>query len=460
MSKTDWYGGYGYVSSKDNYEDVISKKEMMQQRFIQMCAVKSSDGNNKKATLLSDNTKGEFVKKVKDKNDGNEKVIKSLKKEIGEHKKTILRVKKEHEKTKKLRFQCIKEIEIKEIEIEDWKSKYEKLMKEIEMEKEKSRSIQKELDKYLNSNDKKEIHKLRSENQKLNQKVLSLTSGLRAANKQIQNFQLIRTGEVESKIIEKHKQRFIEKDNEIENLKSKLISATSVINVLNSKILHKRKPQMIKKSRKYKDEIKLKRIVSESNITNHIAFGFLSLNKEAEIIFVDLQGRCYKISQIHDIERMKKYIGMPVRVIKKEDFVIVDYIYYNITKGSKVKALNNKTFKVRKQAEYSHVVKDEFKGKKIMVICSENKDKYLTALSKAGADVAWFDGFSDNESRIGDIAPSCDVVIVCTSHIPHSVSYKINSLVDYQENKTKYQMLEKDNVVNIICRVRYALENM
>ena len=82
---------------------------------------------------------------------------------------------------------------------------------------------------------------------------------------------------------------------------------------------------------------------------------------------------------------MKKYIGMPVRVIKKEDFVVVDYIYYNITKGSKVKALNNKTFKVRKQAEYSHIVKDEFKGKKLMVICSENKDKYLTALSKAGA---------------------------------------------------------------------------
>lgn len=460
MSKNDWYGGYGFVPVKDNYEEVMSKKEMMQKKFVEMCAVKTISDSTKSSINTFSRPKSEIERRTRRKHlTEKDDLIVELRKEVNEYKKMVSKVKKEHEKTKRLRFECLKEIERRDVQIDEWKVAYEKLMVEYNNEKEKSRMLECELNKTLNSLDKKEMQKLRIENQKLKQQANSLSGNLKSARKQIQNYQLMRTGELESNEIKRYKLRLEEKYHEIDNMKKRLATASNVINRLNQRFLHKKMPKLIQKSKQFKVEKEVKKSTLDS-FNEDVQFGFLSLDRDAKVIFVDLQGKKYGIQSENDIDRFGKYIGMPVRAVKKGAFVKVDYIYYNISGGSKAKAINNKkTFKVRKKAEYSYVIKDEFKGKKILIIGSENKEKYLKALIKAGADAIWHESFSDNETRIDDLAPSSDVVIVCTSHISHSVIYKIKALSDYEDN-AKYQLLENDNIINVICRVRYALENI
>lgn len=227
-------------------------------------------------------------------------------------------------------------------------------------------------------------------------------------------------------------------------------------------MLKKREDYIHKKSETYK-----KNRITDGNCSNDMVeddalFGFLSLNKNLELIFIDVNNKRYPIENQFNIGDKNRYIGMPARVIKNEENTVkLDYVYYNLVEGSKVRAVNKeKVFKIRKKKPLVSVLENEFIGKKILIMGSKHKDKYITAFKDSGAKVVWYDSFSDNESRIEDFTSSSDIVIVCTSHISHGAMYKIYSLEDYEEGNNKYQFIEIDNVNNIIARVRYAIENM
>lgn len=287
----------------------------------------------------------------------------------------------------------------------------------------------------------------------------TLSESLNSSKKLLENYQLIKNGEVDNLELKKCRVQLKDKQNEIDNLKGKYKMASTAVNILNSKLLRKKKNVINKKSEMHKP---VEVLEEEGNGTNseEVMFGFISLNKNLDLVFIDVNSNKYKISDLNNREKIRKCIGMPVKVIKDSiNTVTINYIYYNLNAGIKAKAINkDKDFKIRESKADAFIVPNEFEGKKILIIGSRNKYKFTRALSKTGADVIWHEGYEDSEQRIGDICPSCDVVVVCTSHVPHSVIDKIHSLDDYNQNIDKYQMIKVDNTINIVSRIRYIVE--
>lgn len=458
MGKAEWYGNLDCVARKDNYDEMLLKKEQLQKKFLEMCSKKSSTNG---ASLIKDKSMVE-IKSNKKKEDKENKDLKVLRNQIKKQKKEIQNLRKENEKIKKTRFSYIEICKEKDFEINHYKKQLAMKIKEIESLRNENLNLQKEIKMLTNVDLNQELKSMRLENHKLKQRLNCVSENLKVANKQVQNYQQMRSGEVESSVLKKYRNRLNEKENEVENLKSKYISATATINILNVKMLKKREDYIHKKSETYK-----KNRITDGNCSNDMVeddalFGFLSLNKNLELIFIDVNNKRYPIENQFNIGDKNRYIGMPARVIKNEENTVkLDYVYYNLVEGSKVRAVNKeKVFKIRKKKPLVSVLENEFIGKKILIMGSKHKDKYITAFKDSGAKVVWYDSFSDNESRIEDFTSSSDIVIVCTSHISHGAMYKIYSLEDYEEGNNKYQFIEIDNVNNIIARVRYAIENM
>lgn len=458
MSKNDWYGGYGFVPAKDNYEDMMAKKENLKRAYIKMCASKKKSEDVKKTC----NFILEEVNPVEPKTEKEyESKLKSLKKEIIEYKKDINDFKKEITKVKKARFENLNKIESQKNEISDLKNSILRLETLLQEERRENKAIKKELDKQINSFDKKEIKSLKVENQRLLSVNNKLYTRLSIANKQIQNYQLIRNGETDSNIILKYKEQVSQKNNEIDNLKKKLYLTHNVINNLNTRMGNKKRKVVLRKINEYKQSILDTKNVAKEQLDKNIIFGFLSLNKDNEVIFVDINNKKYKVSANNNRQKLYNHIGMPARAVKNEIDVFVDYIYYTVSSSSKSKTTSsNKINMTKEQLDMLRGKKDELKGKKILLIGSKRKGYYCSALSRLGADVIYHESFSDNETRLLSTAPSCDVVLICTSHVSHSIINEIKKLKDFEEKTIKYQMIEKDNIQNLIHRIRYVLENV
>lgn len=458
MGKAEWYGNFDCVARKDNYDEALLKKEQLQKKFLEMCSKKDSinDGS------LMEHKSEVRAKPKKKKEDKSNKDLKALRNEIKKYKKEIQNLKKENEKIKKTRFSYIEICKEKDSEINEYKKQLAIKIKEIESLREENVSLQNEVKMLINIDVNQELKSVKAENHKLKHHVSCLSGNLKAANKQVQNYQQMRSGEIESSTLKKYRNRLNEKENEIDNLKSKYISATATINILNVKMLKKKEEYIYKKSEKYKKNRLIDSNCSNNMDDDNILFGFISLNKNLELIFIDINNKRYPIENQFNIGDKNKYIGMPARVVKNEENTVkLDYVYYNLVEGSKVRAVNKeKSFKIRKKKPLVSVLENEFNGKKILIMGSRNKDKYISAFKDSGAKVLWYDSFSDNESRIEDFTSSSDIVIVCTSHISHGAMYKLYSLSDYEEGNNKYQFIEIDNVNNIIARVRYAIENI
>lgn len=455
MSKSEWYGNFDCVARKDNYDEMLLKKEALQKKFIAMCSKKEIEASkiNKKEKNNIHNNK----KRQKDSLSDKEKLLMA---EIKKYKKDIQKLKKSNDKLKKDRYLYSEDIKSKTEEFNIYKNMLDSKLKEIDNLKEENRQLRERLEAAYNIDLNKELAAVKTENFKLKQAQSSLTGRLKIANKQLQNYQQIRNGVVESRLIKKYQINIKEKENELDNLKAKYISATATINILNNRMLNRKKKNIVEKSEKHKR--KTIENIDDKAVDKNIIFGFLSLNKDLEIIFIDLNNRRYAVKNKISDSDVSKYIGMPTRVIKLEDgFVKLDYVYYNLVTGAKIKAINkDRTFKIRNKNKDKevYVLRDEFKDKKILIVGSKNKDKYISAFKSSGADVLWYDSFSDNESRLEDMSSSSDVVIVCTSHVSHGAMYKLYSLEDIKNN-AKYQLIENDNINNIVSRVRYALEN-
>lgn len=461
MSKNDWYGGYGFIPAKDNYEEMIIKKENLKRKYIKMCSLdkdldKDLDIYKGKSKFVIEELNSKVVKDGKE----DKQKITFLKKEIGNYKKDVQDLKKEISKVKKMRFEHINMINSQREEIVELKNNLLRLEALLEQERSSNRALKKDLDKHINSFDKRELKTLKYQNQKLLLSNQSLRKKLSLANKQIQNYQLIRNGEVDSVVTLKYKEQLSQKTNEADNLKQKLCLAHNVINNLNSKMANKKRSIVLRKIDEHKKTIANCSSILKSDFDENIVFGFLSLNRENKVIFIDINNKRYNISENNDSRRLRSHIGMPARAVKKDKEVLIDYIYYTVSKDTKNKsATSNKIIMSKDKLDQIIGKKDELKNKKILLVGSKRKGYYCSALARLGAEVVYHESFSDNETRLSKIAPSCDVVLVCTSHVSHSVVYEIKNMKDFDLNSIKYQMIEKDNVQNLIHRVRYVLEN-
>lgn len=457
LSKNDWYGGYGFVPAKDNYEETIIKKENLKRQFIKMCSTDRPHRMNEDKSTFE-------IEEINVKSDDNESLYKNkislLKKENSAYKKDVLAMKKELDKIKRIRFEQLNTINSHKNEIEQLKEELEKVKLSLEEERNANKFLKKEIEKHVNSFDKREFKSIKVQNQKLLVSNQKLQNKLSIAKKQIQNYQLIRNGEIDSALILKYKEQLTQKKNENQNLKQKLCLTHNVINNLNAKIGNKKRKVILKKIDEYNKSIVFGSSTVKEQVDDNIIFGFISLNKDRELIFVDVNNKRYTVSKSNDKKRLISNVGMPARAIKLGDIALIDYVYYTVNKESKYK--NNISNKINISKEKLNELigkKDELKGKKILIVGSKRKGYYCSSLSRLGAEVIYHESFSDNETRLISLAPSCDVVLVCTSHVSHSVIYEMKNIKDFNENNIKYQMIEKDNVQNLIHRVRYVLEN-
>lgn len=461
MSKADWYGGYGYIPNKDNIDENILKKEALQKKFIQMCSIKTSEDKmqvDKK--IVSENGTREFKSKSKKRCDETatfKKTIKILNKEIA-------KIKKEQESLKEDNYKLKMINKSKETEIKTLHHDISELYSEIKDLENENKLLMESLHADSIIKLKKELSTIKCENIKLKKNHEAIKGDLRVATKQLQNYQINRTGEYEGNLVKRYKQRLKEKEAEIHGLRSKYINAMAAINELSFKVIRKQESFILKKKTQLNKKVASANsscIIADECDDKEILFGVISLNKECQLTFADLNNKKYPISENNNHQVIRSNVGMPVRAVKgkDEECVFIECIYYNLNKDSKSQNLcNTKEMRLRKNASVKSFVSGEFKGKKVLLIGSKYKDKYVRALENMGAKVIWHEAFSDNESRIEDRSSSADVVIVCTSHISHSVIYKLESLYDYVDNP-KYQLLEWDNVTNIIGRTRYSIVN-
>lgn len=460
MSKADWYGNFAYIPNKDNFDENLLKKEELQKKFIQMCTVKSQNNVieiEKKDVLSNRRDIGKKkINKELSECDILRKSIKNLKKDID-------KIKKDREKLKRNNYELKIELKGKDLEINTLNHDIIKLYAEIEYLKNENKSLKNTLNSSSMEELKKELVEVKSDNLRLKRSHEAIKGDLRMATKQLQNYQINRTGEYEGNIVKKYRARLKEKEAEIHGLKSKYINASAAINELNFKIIRKHENFILKK----KTQLKEKMSEAEANgiikaeEQKDIVFGIISLNKEGKLVFADLNNKKYDISEGNNHQVLMSNVGMPVRAVidTEESNVFIECIYYNLNQNSKAKPIcRTRQMKLRKNTSVKSIVNDEFRNKKVLIIGSKHKDKYVRALENMGAEVTWHEAFSDNEGRIEDRSSSVDVVIVCTSHISHSVIYKLETLKDYTDNP-KYQLLELDNVTNIIGRVRYSIEN-
>lgn len=461
MSKADWYGNFGYVPNKDNFDENALKKEELQKKFIQMCTIKTH-GNvveiEKKEVLRERNN----INKKKSNKELSESDI--LRKDIKNLKKDIDKLKKDKEILKQSNYELKMLNKSKDLKVSTLNKDIAELLTKIEHLKNENKSLKESLNSNVIENLKEEMAEVKADNLRLKRNHEAIKGDLRMATKRLQNYQINRTGEYEGNIIRKYRERLKEKEAEIHGLKSKYISATATINELSFKIVRKHEKFILKKKaqlRKKIAEAEANGVLVNPEEQKEIVFGIISLNKDGELVFVDLNSKKYNISEYNNHQILGSNVGMPVRaaVNKEEGNVFIECIYYNLNESSKSKTLcRTKQMKLRKNTSIKSIVSNEFEGKKVLVIGSKHKDRYVRALKNMGAEVMWHESFSDNEARIEDKSSSADVVIVCTSHISHSVIYKLETLSDYMDNP-KYQLLELDNITNVIGRVRYSIEN-
>ncbi|MBU7006183.1 hypothetical protein [Phosphitispora fastidiosa] len=95
--------------------------------------------------------------------------------------------------------------------------------------------------------------------------------------------------------------------------------------------------------------------------------------------------------------------------------------------------------------------RDEFRGIKILIVGSRNKEKYSRALSDLGANVTWHNPYEDGENALMGKLSSANVVILCQRHIPHGI------LDSADITDPRVELVSRDNVTVIIARIRFVL---
>lgn len=113
----------------------------------------------------------------------------------------------------------------------------------------------------------------------------------------------------------------------------------------------------------------------------------------------------------------------------------------------------------RKKFAYENV--DYENQYNVLIIGAENKEEYSSVLRKIGLNVVFYNSYEGNVVRLRNMLDRYDIIICCLRHSRH---YATNLMTYMQEkdstNVNKYNIIDKDNLENIIGRVRYCIENM
>ena len=442
-------------------ESAMMRKKALQEKFLNACLT-TSDVED---ILIKEKSNRKIIaaKSIKDDNynDVNLKnEIERIKKENLKNRADILLLQKNNKKIRNEKYELSLMCKDKENEIlrlnriiESLKHDNLMLVEDIE---DKICQINR-----INDYEKKvSIDRYKKENEVLKDTNNELHEEIKKLKTTIENYQLLRGEKIESDVIKDLKAKLKHKDNEIKGYKRLYTDTLTSLNELNNKLYNKHFDYIEKKDKFLKKSYDSAYSISKDSIDpieDKSIFGFLSISQSGSLVFIDICGKRHDVLEGKlTFNRLKKSLGMPMKAYMCGNRLVqIDEIYFTINTVVKPKKINLKSFK-RVNKNKPKVIK-EFSGEKILLIASRNKAKYRDYLEKTGLNVECLDSYSENERRIKDIAPSCDVVVFCTSHSSHAAFYTMKSLSDYNAINKKYQLLGLDNIENILARIRYAL---
>lgn len=158
----------------------------------------------------------------------------------------------------------------------------------------------------------------------------------------------------------------------------------------------------------------------------------------------------------------------------KENIPCKAVIYYNKNNTALIqKVYNEKDIFIQELKESKHYKRKQERKEflyenvkyenqyNVLIIGAENKGEYLSTLRRIGLNVVFYNSYEGNVVRLRNMLDRHDIVICCLRHSRH---YASNLMIYMQEkdssNFNKYNLIDKDNLENIIGRVRYCIENM
>lgn len=467
-----------YVYDNEQYEIQKNKKKLLQEQFLEKMKSKkkvtdvSSQNNvthiDLDSRLAAEKKRRKLVEKQ------NKKQLKKIEEQQLELKKARMKLQADKNATFELQNTLKQTNECLKKEAEE----LQKALGEIEVLKKQNSLLEKMWDKRKTNKKKKTtqtntqllafVQSMKTEIRSL-RKRLKTTSAVSQAEKNIKQTELV--GQLNKKNVE-YKNR-LKKFNDtvtpeflLELLEDELSKKEASSTFVKSshklkKIADKLKQLKMKIDVEQKERAKFKQSPLdevEVNVPDEdIRVGYIT-KKETTWYFVDVyessseQNKNYEVGANRSGLKFAKEQPVKVKIVDEKAIVLRMYLEIptranQLKKVEKVESV--KIIKEEKTNDYHY-----FGDYRALVIGSQRMNQYRERLNKHGLEVELHNPFEEHESRIKEKVDRADVVVVCTSHISHSV-------LDHLDlEMKKVELIEKDTEEKIAIRTRFSLVNL
>lgn len=174
-------------------------------------------------------------------------------------------------------------------------------------------------------------------------------------------------------------------------------------------------------------------------------YGFI-VKEEDQWYFYDLNNKVYLVTS----SKTKLIPDLPASAAIYEDgTAYIFYVYYDSYEESD-KNINNKNHDKKDGAAEKRENLKFGEGLNILVVGSRDIAEYSHRLKSHGFNVETHNPFEESYHLVEGKVRRSDIVIVCTSHIDHSIM----DFIDKDDQKV--EIIEKDSSKKILVRARYA----
>lgn len=178
------------------------------------------------------------------------------------------------------------------------------------------------------------------------------------------------------------------------------------------------------------------------------------------VFFEDLEGNLNPANIDNVIFRENAPCKAVIRY-NKNNIAVIQKVYNE--KFEYLKEIKEKRIIKKKRAEkgllYEDINMEE--NYNVLIIGSEKKKEYSSVLKSIGLNVTLYDSYEGNVIRLKNMLNRYDIIICCIRHSRHYASNLMKYMIEHDSsNAIKYNVMDNDNALNIIARVRYIIENL
>lgn len=436
-------------------EEKQEKLKQLQQQFLY---------KNKEVT--KDNIKNEIaIDKIENLNSAKKNIDKDTKKRLNIVNKKLEELREKEKKNKDIIFKLKNNISVLNEELKKEKDNniilINKLNKHFTKNNEletKIKTIEEEYEKFKQSYTIKAFNIVTRDIYNRDEKIIRLQNHITRLKESIENYKkqifdlnhgeeiTIRDKKYYHKIITSYAQanaklnkKLLKLEQEYKEKLSKLVNSNLVLSQLKHDV----------------NEVRIKKFVNRTQIKS--VLGYLKIIN-CFVFFESVDKNKY----IANIDRIDFEENAPCRATIRNNIATITRVYNN--EDIFIKELKeNRESKRMKQEKKDFVYEDvNYENHyNVLIIGAENKDKYSSTLRKIGLNVLYYNSYEGNVVRLRNMLNRYDIVICCLRHSRHYASNLMTYMQEHDvENALKYNIIDKDNLENIIGRVRYCIENM